>query len=183
VYRRLHPATPYVCFAWLLALLGPLLWHNAGLRPETWPPEVPNVLRPPALYGTPTDVVTPIGYLLWIVMFAIACCIPLEIAKYKTRQVRAFVALTALEMILALDLLRAYAWAWWSFLLGVAGIVPMDELSGARISLTKSGAWPWVSGLGALATLYVLHREGPWTTRASEEDQRVIGEERHPTSD
>jgi hypothetical protein len=104
-------------------------------------------------------VVTSVGYLLWIVLFAMLCCLPLEIAKYKSRHARTYFTLTSLEVILSLDLLRAYAWAWWAYVLGVARIVPMDDMSGSAASLTKTGAWPWVSALATLAALCVLVRD------------------------
>src|SRR5260221_11769072 len=78
----------WLTLAWIFPLLGPALWHAAGLHPEFWGPQVPNILRSPALYGTRTDVVTSVPYLLWTGAFAFTCCMPIEVAKYATRRRR-----------------------------------------------------------------------------------------------
>jgi hypothetical protein len=142
--RRESALAHIVILAWLscgFAVAFPLIRSLFDWRPEAAGPELPYLLLP---RGTPTDVMSSVSHLTWILIAAALCCVPLEAAKLLSRRIEhgvfAFIALLTLQVVLVGEFVKTYAYDWWRYLLSLAGVRPITPTTWM---ITNEGLRPW----------------------------------------
>jgi hypothetical protein len=140
-----------VSIAWLIAA-GPMVLLRHGLPLRELRPNLPLVSLP---FDSHRDVVSSVPHLFITLVFCLIAMTSLEPAKiYVARNFAtpfAAYVIFSLQLTLGLDILRAYAYDWWCWMISWIGwerlheAVDLREVSGIR--------FPWVSTGAAILVL------------------------------
>lgn len=142
--------------AWLFGYS--LLLADGALLGESRTPKLPSVAVP---YDPKLDVVSFVPDLFLALSVAVACVLIVEIAKFTTsklgtRSGTGYVVLLLFQVVLALDLVRAYAYDWFIYLLSFARLIDLSRRSGIIQDRWVPIPSPWVSFIWLAVTMVAL---------------------------
>jgi hypothetical protein len=113
--------------------------------------------------------VSSVPNLFAVLLLAVGCAVIIELSKgallaYGTqRPYGSFILILAFQMLLTLDLFRAYAKDWWTWGLSELGLVTLQE--GAPLATIAGRTWPWPSLLALVVlTGFFVRSSEPSTT-------------------
>lgn len=163
--RRLFVAGVPIA-AWLVgaapAAISGASWPHGGRGPT-----LPLVSLP---FDPRRDFVSSVPSLFAVLLLAVGCAVIIELSKGALlaygaqRPYGSFILLFAFQILLALDLFRAYAKDWWTWGLSELGLVTLQE--GAPLATIAGRTWPWPSLLALAVVTGVLVRPGKPSTPA-----------------